>query len=158
MAYQVWKYQTFTLKMGESALLNLNDGGTTIKCALLKDSYTYDLQSDSTMDDIRDDGGTNHEVDAGGGYDVGGEEVDNISWEQDGDDVVLKGDAVEWDPSTITASYAVFYIDGASDSDRDLIAVADFVGEKSSENDRFKVLPEELETGGKISIYDHATP
>lgn len=113
-------------------LIDLGNGGDTLKCALLSNTYTPDKDHDVWADVSA------HEV-SGTGYVADGATLGSQAVAQN--DTTDKGtfdaDDVLWSSSTITARYAVIYDDTlASD---DLICLFDFAADKTSENGDFKI-------------------
>lgn len=95
----------------------------TVKCALLVDTYTPDQDTHDYFDDV-----VAHEVAAGGGYTAGGATLANCTVTYDAGTNTLKIDAddVTWAAATITAHYAVVYVDTGTDSTSPLIVCVDF--------------------------------
>ena len=93
----------------------------TVKCALLTSSYTYDPDHDF-FNDV-----SANEI-SGVGYSSGGATVTVTVTDDDANnrcDIVL-GQA-QWTTATLTARYAVYYVDTAGASSTDwLIACVDF--------------------------------
>lgn len=107
----------------------------TIKLALLASSYTPDQDAHDFFDDV-----SGHEV-SGTGYTAGGQTIANRAVVYDGgtNQVQRKGDPVEWDPSTITARYAVVYKDTGTASTSPLIMLVNFESDQSSSGGPFTV-------------------
>jgi hypothetical protein len=104
----------------------------TVKVMLCTSSYTPDIDSHQYKNDIT------NEV-SGDGYTAGGAIIDNtsISYDTTKHALVLTGDNVEWDDSTITARYGIVYDDTATD--KPLIGIQDFGEDKSSSDGPFKL-------------------
>jgi len=110
-------------------LVNLDTD--TIYCALLGAGYTPN-KDHNVWADV-----SGQEIAAGGGYIAGGALMNTSLTEDDVNDrVVFTAVDVEWNPSTITASYAVVY-DTTHDT---LICCIDFAGAKSSAGGSFKIV------------------
>lgn len=108
----------------------------TIKVALLTSAYTPNQDTHVYFGDV------NANEAAGTGYTDGGAVVGNPAMSYDGTNnvVVLTGDDVTWENSTITARYAVVYSDaGATAAEKVLIGYVDFGSDQSSSNGNFTI-------------------
>jgi len=107
----------------------------TVKCALLKSTYTPDIDTHDTWDDI-----SSHEV-SGAGYTAGGQALANrtATLDTESDKVRCDSDDVEWTSSTITARYAVVYQDSGTPSTSRLIMLLNFGEDYSSSSGTFKI-------------------
>ena len=108
---------------------NLDAENDTIKVALMTSSYVVDKDTNIFSD--------THEISATG-YTAGGKVLANSVVTQDDANDLAKWDAddVVWDPSTITARYAVMYNTTRADS---IIGVYDFLSDMTSSNGPFAV-------------------
>ena len=109
----------------------------TIKVCLLTDSATIDQDTWETYADIVNDGS---EVAAQGGYTTGGKALTNITVTKSSGNTVLDADDVTWANSTITAHYAVLYLDSGTANTSYLIGYVDFGSNKSSDNGDFTLV------------------
>lgn len=107
----------------------------TINVALLVASHTPDQGTHQFFDDVSAD------ETSGDGYTAGGQALANktLTYDSTGLHVTLDADNVTWDPSTISAQYAVIYKTGTAGTDDFLIAYGDAGSEQSSENDAFSI-------------------
>jgi len=112
------------------------EGGSTIKCALLKNTYIPDQDTDTTWEDI-----SSHEV-SGTGYTPGGNTLVLRDVAYDPDTNTLKVDAEDtlWPELTLTARHSVVYVEGATDAESWLIAYTDFGVDKPLEEESLKVI------------------
>lgn len=103
----------------------------TIKVALLDAAHTPDQGGDALFTDVSGD-----EI-SGSGYTAGGEDLTakTLSYDAAGLHVTLDAADVSWDPSTITAQYAVIY----KETGGQLIAYGDAGSEQSSDNAAFTI-------------------
>lgn len=94
----------------------------TIKVALLTNSYTPDQDADDYFSDI-----SANEA-AGTGYTAGGATLGSktVTVDAGTNTVIFDGDDVSWAASTVTAHYAVVYVDTGTASTSALIGYADF--------------------------------
>lgn len=109
----------------------------TIKVALLTSTYTPNQGTDQFFNGISTD-----EIAAGNGYTAGGETLGTktLTYDSGGLHVTLDAADVSWDPSTITARYAVIYVDGATPGTDDfLIGYGDAGADQSSDNAAFSI-------------------
>lgn len=112
-------------------LPDLDDSGTVVRCALLTDSYSPDLENDETFADVSGD-----EVPDGDGYSSDGTELTNKSLSVDSSGrTVFDADDAVWENSTIDARYAVVY----EESSDVLLTLVDFEEELSSQDGDFRV-------------------
>lgn len=129
-----------TAKMYGQALLKalskeidfLND---TVKVALLTNAYTPNQDTDDYWDDI-----STHET-SGSGYVAGGDTLVGKGLTYDGPSNTIKLDATDttWASSTITARYAVVYVDTTVAATSALICYIDFGQDEISSNGDFKI-------------------
>ena len=108
----------------------------TIKVALMGSAYTPSQGSDQFFNDISADEAS------GSGYTAGGETLANatLTYDSANSRVTLDGDNVVWDPSTITARYAVIYRDGATPGTDDfLIGYGDAGSDQTSSGSPFTI-------------------
>ena len=106
----------------------------TIKIMLCTSSYTPDQDAHDYKDDIT------NEV-SGTGYTAGGATLANAAVTYTGatNTVKLDADDVTWSSSTITARYAVIYVDTGTPSTSALIAYIDFGEDISSSSSNFVI-------------------
>lgn len=116
-----------------STFSDLGDTGTTVRAALLDDSYVPDLSAHEVFSDVNESEVT------GDGYTSGGQEIGTKSLTEDNLVTTFDGDNVTWDNSTITAHYAVVYEDTGDSTTSSLISLVDFEGEESSEDGDFSI-------------------
>lgn len=104
----------------------------TIKVMLCTSSYTPDQDTHDYKDDIT------NEV-SGTGYTAGGATLGSKTIGYTGGTNVIKLDAadVTWSASTITARYAVIYVDTGTASTSLLLGYVDFGADVSSSNGNF---------------------
>lgn len=100
-----------------------------VKVMLLDETYSPDQENHETLSDVVG------EI-TGEGYSVGGKEVQNKYIDHDVRSVILKGDDVEWENSTISARYGVLYVDHGT---KPLLGFYDFGNIKSSNNGIFRI-------------------
>ena len=107
----------------------------TIKVALLAAAYTPDQGTHQFFDDV-----DANEV-SGSGYTAGGETLGTktLTYDSAGLHVTLDAADVSWDPSTITAQYAVIYKDTGTAGTSPLIAYGDAGTEQSSDGAAFTI-------------------
>ena len=118
-------------------ITDLVDGGTSIKVALLDDTYTFDQNAHEDWTDVE-----LAEIDPANNapYAAGGKEISNHTFTLDGNLVVFDGDNVSWPDASISANYAVIYDDTpAEDADKKLLCLIDFGGEKSTSDGTFEI-------------------
>ena len=120
-------YSSFPLNLAAGSILALNGTATTVNCALLTSSYTFDQESHSVWADV-----SSYEVVAGGSsgsaYVSGGTSLAGKSLTETSRVTKFDADDVSWNPSTITAQYCVLY----ETSNNKLILCQDFGDSKSS--------------------------
>lgn len=102
-------------------------GGSTIKCALLKNTYTPNQDSHDFFDDI-----SAYEVDASGNYAAGGLTVTTYDPTVDTASNETRLDCADLQCTTFTgtARYAVFYYASGTPSTSDLLGYIDFGEDK----------------------------
>jgi len=108
----------------------------TIKVALVSSSYTPNQDTHDYWDDV-----SSNEV-SGTGYTAGGATLASKTVTYDSGTNVTKFDAadVSWTSSTITARYAVVYLDTGTASTSPLIAYVDFGSDQSSSSGTFQIV------------------
>ncbi|GAH10393.1 unnamed protein product, partial [marine sediment metagenome] len=111
-------------------ITDLNDAGTTVKCALYTDAAapTEGMADKSALD------GVCTEVAQAGEYTTGGKALTTKAVTEDARVTKFDADSPEWADSTITAMYAVLY-----EGTENLLIWIDFGENKSSENGTFKI-------------------
>ena len=109
---------------------DLGDDDTVVKLALLDSSHTTSTTGHTHFSDVSDD-----EIDEGGGYDAGGQEVTTKVLDHTDGTTEFSCDDVLWSNSTITASYAVLY----EETSGVLLSLVDFEGEEDSQDDDFLI-------------------
>lgn len=129
-----------TAKMYGQALLKalskeidfLND---TIKVALLVTGYTPDQDAHEYWDDV-----SASEV-TGSGYTAGGDTLagKGLTYDAPSNTIKLDGTDTTWSASTITAYYAVVYVDTGTPATSALICYVDFGQDEISSNGDFKI-------------------
>lgn len=133
MASGVYNRCKYNLAAG---LMDLTNGGDTIRVALLDNSHSFDPD-----DDLWTDVSAN-EI-AGSGYTANGEALTSQSLTQNDtlDKAVFDAADTEWTSATFSAYHAVLYDDTLSYSGGgdDLIASIDFGGEKSVSSGTFTI-------------------
>ncbi|QEM40915.1 MAG: hypothetical protein [Phage AS32] len=109
--------------------------GGAVKTALLVPGHTPDLDTHNYFDDVAAD-----EV-SGTGYTQGGLILGTPSVTYNGATnlLTIDGDNAVWDPSTVSAGFALVYLDTGTDSTSPLIALLNFEGTISSNNGPFTV-------------------
>lgn len=108
----------------------------TVKVMLCSSEYTPDQDNHATKADVT------YEI-AGEGYSAGGKALTNktLTYDASTNTVVFDADDVVWQNATITARYAVLYVDkGTQDNEKPLIGYIDFGADKSSENGDFALI------------------
>jgi len=108
----------------------------TVKVALVSSSYTPNQDTHDYWDDV-----SANEV-TGTGYTAGGATLSSKAVTYDSGTNVTKFDAadVSWASSTITARYAVIYVDTGTSSTSALIAYVDFGSDQSSSSGTFSIV------------------
>ena len=109
---------------------------------MLVNGYTFNKDTHVYLDD----GPRAAEVPASGGYTTDGESLGTktAAYDSANDRTNFGSAAVAWDPSTITATGAVIYVDTGTDSTSALICFVDFEETKESVGAKFEIAP----TGG----------
>lgn len=107
----------------------------TIKCALLDSGYAPNQDTHDFFDDV-----SAEEV-AGSGYVAGGVTLANrsVAYDAGTNEVRLLADDAQWDPSTITARFAVIYKDTGNPATSPLISYVDFGQDRISEGALFEI-------------------
>jgi len=107
----------------------------TIKCALLTSSYTPDQDTHDYWDDV-----SANET-SGTGYTAGGATLGSKSITYTGGTNTLALDAAntQWTSSTITARYAVIYVDTGTPGTSLLLGYVNFGQDESSSNGTFEI-------------------
>ena len=120
-------------------------GGSTVKCALLANTYTPDQDAHATWADI-----SAHEA-SGAGYLSGGVALvlTDASYNAATNTLTLDATDAEWAALTLTARYAVVYVVGGSAATSWLIAYTDFGVDKSPEAEPLKVI---FNASGIVSV------
>jgi hypothetical protein len=104
-----------------------------INVALFSDSYTPDAD-DTTYTSISSDEAS------GTGYTAGGQTLSSKSFDTSGTAYYFDAADVTWTSSTITARYAVLYInDASSPGDDGLVCCIDFGSNRSSSSGAFTI-------------------
>jgi hypothetical protein len=126
-------YSSYKMNRNQGAGQNLLTG--VVKCALVSSAYIPNQDTHAFFSDIT------NEVAAVGGYTAGGQALTTktLTLDTTAHAAVFDADDVQWDPSTIAARAAVLYVDTGNPATSPLIAYEDFISDKSSSNDRFKV-------------------
>lgn len=145
MAVTAKMYSNFPYHLANNALDESLHATTKLKCMLCTSTYTPNQDTHDFKDDVT------NEVEPGGNYSARGVACGSATL--DLTDRVLTFDAAdaEWTSSTITARYAVLYLDINPEADGEcpLILYVDFDENKSSDNGTFKV---EWHTDGIFTI------
>ena len=144
MAVTAKMYSNFPYHLANNELDESLHATTKLKCMLCTSTYTPAQDTHDFKDDVT------NEVEEGGNYSPGGVACGSATL--DLTDRVLTFDAAdaEWTSSTITARYAVLYLDNTgTDAEKPLILYVDFGENKSSDNGTFKV---EWHTDGIFTI------
>jgi hypothetical protein len=110
--------------------------GSTVKIALLTSAHTPNQDTHEFFSDI-----SPNQVAAGGGYTAGGEVLTKIdaSYDAATNTTILDANDVTWSASTITARYAVIYIDTGTPATSALLGYITFDAEQASANGNFVV-------------------
>lgn len=119
--------------LGEASAIDyLSD---TIKVALLDNTFTPDLDTQEFFADVSAD-----EV-VGAGYVAGGATLTGkaISYDPATNTVKFDADDPEWNPSTITARYAVVYKSTGTGSTSPLLSIVDFGVDQSTLGGAFTI-------------------
>lgn len=134
MAVTATPYNAFLYRqLGDTSVTPINLKTDTIKIALLSSSYTPDFDAHDFFNDIT------NEV-TGTGYTAGGVAL-TVTTSQDNTDNEGVADATDpsWNPSTITARYAVIYKDTGTASTSPLIGLINFGTDVSATAGEFKI-------------------
>lgn len=126
-------YNAGKLKLSNANIAYLTD---TIKIMLVTDVYVPDIDAHDFIDDA-----SANEV-SGTGYTAGGATLAGKTTTQDNTNnrAVFDADDVSWPTSTITnARYGIIYKDTGTPGTSSLIAYIDFLTDKSSSGDTFKI-------------------
>lgn len=137
MSFPIYKYARAALNAYRGNITDLSDVDTEIHLALMGDSFDFDQNADDSWADVSE-----HEIDPGENppYAEYGKEIENLSWEMDGNLAVLDGDNVTWEDSEITARWGVIFDNTpGDDADKKLLAVLDFEEEKSTAGGPFEI-------------------
>ena len=137
MAVTTYVYTKAGLAAFRQQVTDLVDAGTSIKVALLDETYTFDQNNHDSWADVSE-----HEIDpaTNSPYTAGGQEIANHSFVVDGNLVVFDGDNVSWADASITANFAVIYDDTPeADADKKLLCYIDFGGAKSTSDGTFEM-------------------
>jgi hypothetical protein len=108
----------------------------TIKFAMLKSSYTINLNDHVTLEDLVMATNECDDVD----YSRKTLTSKAITFDGINNRVSLNADNIEYLNSTISAAYGVVFQDTGDESTSNLIGVIDFEGTKSSTNGDFKII------------------
>lgn len=118
----------------------------TIKIALCTSSYTPNQDTHDFFNDITG------EVASGAGYTTGGATLASVTWAYTAGTNTWKFDAADasWPTSTITARYAVIYVETAGAASTDpLICYIDFGADVSSTGATFSIV---FDSAGIITV------
>lgn len=106
---------------------------SVIRVALCTSSYTPSIDNHDNFDDV-----TNEVV--GTGYTAEGEQLSiTVTQDNTNNRAVVTATDTTWASSTITARYAVVYLDTGTPSTSTLICYVDFGENKTSEGDNFTI-------------------
>ncbi|HOA16010.1 MAG TPA: hypothetical protein PLT03_03680 [Bacillota bacterium] len=138
-------YGNFALHLAKGRVNWLQTGGSTVKCALMKNTYTPNQDTQLAWSDI-----STHEV-TGAGYTAGGVTLTKYDASYNASTNTMTMDALdaEWTALTLTARYAVVYVSGGTSSDSWLIAYTDFGVDKSPDGEPLKVI---FNTAGIVTV------
>ncbi len=104
MAITAYLYDNFPLYACKKLINDLSSGSTTIKVALCTSSYTPNVSTHTTFNDIT------NEVPATGGYSAGGQALTTKAWTNSGHVCTFDADDPAWASSTIAACrYVILY-------------------------------------------------
>lgn len=111
-------------------------GGSTIKCALVADTYTPNQDTHDNWDDV-----SSHEV-SGTGYTTGGATLtlSDPTVDTATNEIGMDATDVQWTNSTIIARYAVIYFASGTPSTSTLIGYVDFGEDMSSSSGTFSIV------------------
>jgi hypothetical protein len=128
----IYAYTNLPIK-AFSGEVNLSSG--TVKVMLCTDAYTPNQDTHSYKSSVTG------EVANGNGYTTGGFTLANKSLTTDtaNNRMVFDADDPEWTSATITARWAVFYVDTGNPATSPLIAYQDFGGNISCSGSSFKL-------------------
>lgn len=116
------------------------DNATDIRMMLLDDNHSNNIDSHEFIDDVN-----GNEI-SGTGYTEGGQSVTGVTVNQDNtnDRAELDFDNVVWDATggSISAAYAVLYDDTGGTSTSQILAIFDFGGTQTANNDTFTLSPD----------------
>lgn len=132
MAVSAFLYGSFPAKLANGEI----DWDTdTVKVALLNSGHTPSQDSHDYFSDV-----SANEV-TGTGYTAGGVQLTNVSvsYTAASNTQTFDADNVVWSGSTITARYAVVYVDTGSAATSPLIGLVDFGEDKSSNSGDFQL-------------------
>ena len=133
MAVSVKFYGQFPLLAFEKLITDMAGAGTTIKCALLTNLYTFNQDTHTSYNDLT------NEV-TGVGYTAGGMALTTKVLTYTPKTVTWNADPVNWPTSTITARYAVLYDDTPSGAtNKKLILCIDFGEDRSTSGTTFTI-------------------
>lgn len=129
-------YGNFALHLAKGRVNWLASGGSAVKCALLANTYSPDQDAHATWADV-----LAHEV-SGTGYTAGGAALvlTDASYDSATNTLTLDAADAEWSSLSLTARYAVIYIDGATDATSWLVAYTDFGVDKAPLEEPLKVI------------------
>jgi len=129
-------YGNFALHLAKGRVSWLASGGSTVKCALLANTYTPDQDAHATWADV-----SAHEV-SGTGYTAGGVALvlTDATYDSGTNTLTLDAADAEWLSLSLTARYAVLYVVGAGPSTSWLIAYTDFGVDKAPQEEPLKVM------------------
>jgi hypothetical protein len=120
-------YNQAQVNLMKGLINDLSDAATTIKVALLADTYIPDQVNDDNWADVMA-----NEI-SGTGYTAGGQEVSTKTISDVSGVATFDGDNILWASSTLTARYVVIYDDTlAADADKKLIGFIDYGENKQS--------------------------
>lgn len=133
-------YSNFKRAVGEG-LLDL--GTDSLKCMLLTSAHTPSA-AHAAYADV-----SGQEV-AGTGYTAGGQALSSVTWSLSGTAAVLDAADPSWSEATVTARYAVIYVDKtAGGVVGPLVCLLDFGAEKGVSGGTFSVV---FDAGGIVSL------
>lgn len=121
-------YNKAKLKMGNGTI---NFGSHTFKMLLLSDAHTPSASAHEYLSNI-----SGSEI-SGTGYVSGGSALASTVWAETSGTVKLDANDSSWTTATFTARYGVIYDDTASN--KDLLCLLDFGGNKSVSNGTFTI-------------------
>lgn len=134
MAITATVYTYFPLNSFKKLVNDLSSAGTTVKCALIANTYTPNMDTHESYNDV-----SAYET-TGVGYTVGGGTVASKTLTVGTATVTFDGADVEWSTSTMTARYAFLYDDTtAGATNKKAILLVDFGEDKSTVAATFKI-------------------